>query len=99
MMGFLTISGSLARAVGPLLLAKVYSEEGPQLTFIVLICFVFFGVLMMVAFYRRMVPYSVYEATLQSVSRKEWSPSNCVSVNEDQSFSSTDTTNTWCAIT
>ena len=98
-MSCLTISGNVARVVGPLFLAKVYSEEGPQLTFIVLICFVFFGVLMMVAFYRRMVPYSVYEATLQSVSRKECSQSNCVSVNEDQSLNSTDTTNTRCAIT
>ena len=71
MMGFLTISGSSARIVGPLLLAKVYSEAGPQVTFILLICFVFFGVIMMVGFYRRIVPYSVYEATLLSVSRKE----------------------------
>ena len=70
MMGYLTISGSSARVVGPLLLAKVYSEEGPQVTFILFICFVFFGVLMVVAFYRRMVPYSVYETKVQSVSAK-----------------------------
>ena len=94
MMGFLTISGSLARVVAPMLLAKVYSKKGPQVTFSFFILFVFFGVLMMVAFYRRMVPYSVYEATLQLDSRKECSPSNRVSVNKDQSFSSTDTTNT-----
>ena len=61
MMGCLTISGSSVRVVSPLLLAKVYSEKRPQVTFILLICFVFFGVLMVVAFYRRMVPYSVYE--------------------------------------
>ena len=84
-MSCLTISGNIARVVGPLLLAKVYSEEGPQLTFIISICVVFFGVLMVVAFYRRMVPYSVYEATLESVGRKECSPSNHVSVNGDQS--------------
>ena len=71
MMGCLTISGSSARVVGPLLLAMVYSEEGPQVTFLLFICFVFFGVLMVVAFYRRMVPYSVYEARLQSVGTKE----------------------------
>ena len=97
-MGFFSISGGLARVVAPMLLAKVYSEKGPQLTFVVFILIAFFGVLMMVAFYRRMVPYSVYEATLQSVSRKEYSQSNCVSVNEDQSLNSTDTTNTRCAI-
>ena len=84
-MSYLTISGSSARVVGPLLLAKVYSEKGPQLTFLVSICFVFFGVLMVVAFYRRMVPYSVYEATLQSVSRKECGPPNHVTLNRDQS--------------
>ena len=91
-MSCLTISGNVARVVGPLFLAKVYSEEGPQLTFIVLICFVFFGVLMVVAFYRRMVPHSVYEATLESVSRKECSPSNHVNVNGDQSSDNTTTT-------
>ena len=68
MMGYLTMSGSSARVVGPLLLAKVYSEEGPQVTFILFTCFAFFGVLMVVAFYRRMVPYSVYETKVQSVS-------------------------------
>ena len=88
MMGCLTISGSLAHVVSPLLMAKIYSEEGPQVTFTVLICFVFFGVLMVVAFYRRMVPYSVYEARLQSVSGKECVSPNHVSVNEDQQLSS-----------
>ena len=84
-MSCLTISGNVARVVGPLFLAKVYSEKGPQVTFMISMCFVFFGVLMMVAFYRRMVPYSVYEATLESVSRKECGPSNHVKVNGDQS--------------
>ena len=41
MMGCLTMSGSSARVVGPLLLAKVYSEEGPQVTFILFTCFAF----------------------------------------------------------
>ena len=81
MMGCLTMSGSSARVVGPLLLAKVYSEEGPQVTFILFICFVFFGVLMVVAFYRRMVPYSV---KVQSVSTKDCRPPKHVSVIEDQ---------------
>ena len=94
MMGFLTISGSSARVVGPLLLAKVYSEEGPQVTFILFICFVFFGVLMVVAFYRRMVPHSVYEAKFQSVNRKENSPPNCVSVNEDKLLNGINTSST-----
>ena len=86
MMGYLTLSGSSARVVGPLLLAKIYSEEGPQVTFILFICLVFFGVLMVVAFYRRMVPYSVYEAKVQSVSTKDHGSSNHASaVNDNQS--------------
>ena len=81
MMGLLTISGGLARVVGPILLAKVYSEEGPQVTFILFICYVFFGFLIVVAFYRRMVPYSV---KVQSVSTKDCGPPKHVSVIEDQ---------------
>ena len=90
-MSCLTISGNAARVVGPLLLAMVYSEKGPQVTFMVSMGFVLFGVLMVMAFYRRMVPHSVYEARLQSVSRKECSSPNHVSVNEDQSFNSVST--------
>ena len=85
MMSVLTISGSSARVLGPLLLAKVYGEEGPILTIILCICFVIFGVLMVVAFYKRMVPYSVYESRLQSANTKESSSSNDVSINADQS--------------
>ena len=84
MMGLFTISGGLARVVGPLLLGMVYSEEGPQVTFILFICYVIFGVLMVVAFYRRMVPYSVYETNVQSVSTKDTGLPKHVSVNEDQ---------------
>ena len=84
MMGLFTISGSGARVIGPVLLAKVYSEEGPQMTFILFICYVFFGVLILVAFYRRMVPYSVYETKVLSVSTKDHGPPKHVSVNEDQ---------------
>lgn len=80
MMSCLTLSGSGGRVVGPLLLAKVYSEEGPQVTFILFICFVFFGVLMVVAFYRRMVPYSVYDTKVQSVSTKDCGPPQIISV-------------------
>ena len=87
MMSVLTISGSSARVVGPLLLAKVYSEEGPILTIILSICFVLFGVIMVVAFYKRLVPYSVYESRLQSANTKESSPSSDVSINADQSSS------------
>ena len=85
MMGYITMSGSLGRIVGPLLLAKVYSEEGPRITFIVSISFVFFGILTVVAFYRRLVPYSVYQSRLKSANSKEYNSTNHVSVNEDQS--------------
>ena len=85
MMGYITMSGSLGRIVGPLLLAEVYSEEGPRITYIVSISFVFLGILTAVAFYRRIVPYSVYQSRLQSVNSKEYSPPKHVSVNTEQS--------------
>ena len=85
-MGYITMSASLGRVVGPLLLAKVYSEEGPRITFIVSICFVVTGVFVIVAFYKRMVPYSVYQSRLQSVN-SEYGPPNHVSVNANQSNS------------
>ena len=90
MMGYITMSGSLGRIVGPLLLAKVYSEEGPRITFIVAICVVFVGVLTAVAFYRRIVPYSVYQSRLQSVNSNEYNSPNHVTVNADQSNSISD---------
>ena len=71
MMSVLTISGSSSRVVGTLLLTKVYSEEGSKLTFILSFCFILFGVTMVVAFYKRLVPYSVYESRLQSANTKE----------------------------
>ena len=85
-MSVLSISSSSASVVGTLLLTKVYSEEGPRLTFILSICFILFGVIMVVAFYKRLVPYSVYESRLQSANTKESSPSSDVSINADQSL-------------
>jgi len=83
-MGYITMSGSLGRIIGPLVLAEVYSEEGPRITFIVSISFVFLGILTLVAFYRRIVPYSVYQSRLQAAdSNKHNSPAR-VSVNGDQ---------------
>lgn len=70
-MGYITMSGSLGRVVGPLLLAKVYSSEGPRVTFITSIIFVFLGLLVVIAFYRRLVPYSVYEAKLKLIKSKK----------------------------
>ena len=61
MMGFLSASASFGRIVGPSLLAKVYHEEGPRLTFLICIGVVLIGVITTIAFYTRLVPYSVYE--------------------------------------
>ncbi|XP_065884613.1 major facilitator superfamily domain-containing protein 8-like isoform X2 [Dysidea avara] len=61
MMGFLSASASFGRIVGPSLLAKVYHEEGPRVTFLICIGVVLIGVITTIAFYTRLVPYSVYE--------------------------------------
>ena len=87
MMSYITMFASLGRVVGPLLLAHVYRKEGPWVTFIVSICFVLLGVLTVMAFYKRLVPYSVYQLRLQSVKTTECSSPNHVtakSVNADQ---------------
>jgi len=66
MMGFLSASSSLGRILGPPLLAKVYHEEGPRITFLICIGVVLLGVITIVAFYTRLVPYSDYEKKTKS---------------------------------
>jgi len=66
MMGYMSAFGSLGRIFGPLLLAKLYSEEGPRLTFLVSIFIVLLGILITLAFYKRLVPYSVFEERSKS---------------------------------
>ena len=61
MMGFLSASGCLGRILGPSLLALAYHTEGPLITFLICIGVVLLGVITTVAFYTRLVPYSVYE--------------------------------------
>jgi len=61
MIGFLSAAGCLGRILGPSLLALVYHEEGPRITFLICIGIVLLGMITTIAFYTRLVPYSVYE--------------------------------------
>ena len=60
MMGFISVSGSAGRAVGPLVLARIYHEAGPLVTFLVCIGLTALGTAILLVFFRRLVPYSVY---------------------------------------
>ena len=61
MMGFLSGAGSLGSILGPLLLTSLYHEEGPIVGYLVFIGVVIIAVLSALAFYTRLVPYSVYK--------------------------------------
>ena len=60
MMGLISAAGSAGRTVGPLLLANVYYEGGPRTTFLMCIGIISLALLILLIFYRRIVPYSVY---------------------------------------
>jgi len=66
MIGFLAAAGCLGRILGPSLLAFVYHEEGPRITFLICIGVVLSGVLTTIAFYIRLVPYSVFEKKMKN---------------------------------
>lgn len=75
MMGLMSAAGSGGRTVGPLLLANVYYEEGPRITFLMCIGITSLALIILLIYYRRIVPYSVY------CQRKvKWKPS---SINAD----------------
>lgn len=57
MMGVLTAAGSLARALGPIAVTTLYQHTGPQITFASIDGLVFVGILILLAFCRRLVPY------------------------------------------
>jgi len=60
MMGLISAAGSGGRTVGPLLLANVYYKGGPRTTFLMCIGIISLGLVILLIFYRRIVPYSVY---------------------------------------
>ena len=60
MMGFITLSGSSARTIGPLIMAKIYDDAGPLATFSTCIGLLIIGTIVLLIFIMRLVPYSVY---------------------------------------
>ena len=60
MMGFISVSGSAGRAVGPLVLARIYHEAGPFATYLTCIGLTAVGGTILLIFFRRLIPYSVY---------------------------------------
>ncbi|XP_065886473.1 major facilitator superfamily domain-containing protein 8-like isoform X2 [Dysidea avara] len=60
MMGFISVSGSAGRSIGPLVLARLYHEEGPLATFLLCIGIVAVGIVTILVTFVRLVPYSVY---------------------------------------
>jgi len=60
MMGFISVSGSAGRSIGPLVLARIYHEKGPMATFLLCIGIAALGIVIIVVFYIKLVPYSVY---------------------------------------
>ena len=60
MMGFISVSGSSGRAVGPLVLARIYHESGPLGTFLTCIGLTAVGATILLIFFRRLIPYSAY---------------------------------------
>ena len=80
MMGLLAASGSFGRILAPTVLAKVYNAEGPRITFLISIGMMLIGLITTVAFYSRLIPYSVYEQ------KKGYIPVNSDPVNSEDSI-------------
>ena len=59
-MGLISAAGSAGRTVGPLLLANVYYKGGPRTTFLMCIGIISLALIILLIFYRRIVPYSVH---------------------------------------
>ena len=57
MMGFLTSAGSLARGMGPLLITVLYQLKGPAIAFATVVGMVGVTIIVLLIFYRRLVPY------------------------------------------
>lgn len=60
MMGLISAAGSGGRTVGPLLLANVYYMGGPRTTFLMCIGIIILALVLLLTFYKRIVPYSVH---------------------------------------
>lgn len=60
MMGLISAAGSAGRTVGPLILANVYYADGPRATFVMCIGIISLALVILLVFYKRIVPYSIY---------------------------------------
>ncbi|XP_050726687.1 major facilitator superfamily domain-containing protein 8-like [Eriocheir sinensis] len=58
-MGILTSTGSLSRVIGPIFVSYIYTELGTRWTFILLLCPMFFTLLLDLIIYKRLVPMNV----------------------------------------
>ena len=56
-MGFLTAAGSLARAMGPLVITLLYEHKGPAITFATVAGIIGVAIIVLLVFCRRLVPY------------------------------------------
>lgn len=74
MMGLISAAGSGGRTVGPLLLANVYYVGGPRTTFLVCIGIIIAALIILLAFYRRLVPYSVHCQKLRNTKLSNLNP-------------------------
>lgn len=57
MMGILTASGSLGRAVGPMLVTTLYQHFGPTVTFSFVVGIIAVAIVFLLVMARRLVPY------------------------------------------
>lgn len=57
-MGLISVAGSSGRAIGPLVLARVYHEAGPLATYLLCIGLSAVGIVILFVFFTRLVPYS-----------------------------------------
>ncbi|KAL0970508.1 hypothetical protein UPYG_G00243020 [Umbra pygmaea] len=64
-MGWLTASGSGARTLGPVFVSQVYTNLGPRWAFSLICGVVLVAVLLLVALYRKLIPFSVRHGRIQ----------------------------------
>ncbi|XP_053400185.1 major facilitator superfamily domain-containing protein 8-like isoform X2 [Mercenaria mercenaria] len=56
-MGWLTASGSLARALGPVFVTQVYDAFGPRVAFSAMTAIIIIAIITLLIIYKRLVPY------------------------------------------
>ena len=65
-MGVLTGAGSLARSLGPIFVSTLYQHTGPQVTFASVDGLVFTGILILLVFCYRLIPYRMPQKLMNS---------------------------------